>query len=198
MMNRQALPKTKRWVIKVGSSLVTAIMRGLIEDLNHLAAQPGQFLTALNHGVTQILERSSTLLFVTAFYAVADVAKGTLCCASAGHPSALLWRDGGHVRELTPKSCGPALGVFADTVYDEQCWPLTSGDRVLLFTDGLSEKCNAQGEEFGTERLSETLRAVTNAPPESVGPALLTSATNFANSKDFDDDVCLLLTAVRG
>lgn len=103
----------------VRSALVTAVMRGLVEELLAQSSDPGQFLTNLNRSLMTVLGRTKTPMFASAFFLVADVESGTLRYANAGHPSPLhLHRrtdhpDGGWIAPL----CG--TGYINDASSDE-------------------------------------------------------------------------------
>ena len=89
--------------------------------------------------------------FVTFFYAVIDTAAGTLACSNAGHnPPILVHADGSVSR---PATGGMVLGVLEDNAYSQAEMRLEPGDRLVLFTDGITEAGSHEGREFGDERL---------------------------------------------
>ncbi|HYR59510.1 MAG TPA: SpoIIE family protein phosphatase, partial [Chthoniobacteraceae bacterium] len=101
----------------VRAALVTAIQRTLVEDLHALADRPGDFLTQMNASLLAILRRTKSPMFASALYLVADLERGTLCYANAGHPRPLhLHRAQRSVEALAHGRPGPALGVFDDSV----------------------------------------------------------------------------------
>ena len=89
--------------------------------------------------------------FVTCCYLRVDCRGRTLTYANAGHNPPLLLRNGGGVESLS--TGGTVLGVFAGSAYAEATLTLEPGDRLLLYTDGITEALAADGQEFGTERL---------------------------------------------
>src|SRR5882724_7760662 len=97
------------------AALITAIMRGLVEELIPVAADPAKFMTEINRSLHAILRRTREPFLATAFYAVLDVGPGELRFANGGHPSPfLIARSAGQVHPLTtcdPRH-GPALGLF--------------------------------------------------------------------------------------
>ena len=177
------------------AALITAIMRGLIEELMPVAADAGRFLTEINRSLRAILRRTREPFLATAFYGVADAAAGELRFASAGHPSPFrLQRDVNEVHPLKdydPRH-GPALGLFERTDYPTSRCPLAPGDLIFLFTDGIYEATNAAGEEFGQERLLEVTRRGIRAPVEMLFSELLAEAQAFSGNSEFEDDVCLV------
>ncbi len=181
------------------AALVTAIMRGLVEELMPVAADAGKFLTEINRSLHAILRRTREPFLATAFYAVADLASAELRFANAGHPSPFrVRRDAGSVellKDYDPRH-GPALGLFEKPVYPTCRCPLSQKDLILLFTDGLYEIDNAQQEEFGQERLLATVRDYLHLPTEQMLDGLLERVQRFSHGRDFDDDVCLVAAQV--
>jgi PAS domain S-box-containing protein len=176
------------------AALVTAVLRGLVEELAHIANEPGRFLTEIDRGLQAILKQTKEPMFASAFYVVVDVGEGNARFASAGHPSPLLLqRDMQKVEPLAPpEAVGPALGLFEDSVYVTSRRSLCEGDALLLFTDGLYEIADADGEEFGQRRMIETARDRLRLSTERLLDELLEEARRHANRVGFDDDVCIV------
>ena len=177
------------------AALITAIMRGLIEELMPVAADAGKFLTEINRSLRAILRRTREPFLATAFYAVADSAAGELRFANAGHPSPFrLQRDVNELHTLKEYDSrhGPALGLFEKTDYPTCLCPLASNDVVFLFTDGIYEVTNAAGEEYGQERLLQAVRKRIRKQPEELFGELLAEVQAFSGSREFEDDVCLV------
>jgi sigma-B regulation protein RsbU (phosphoserine phosphatase) len=177
------------------AALITAIMRGLIEELMPVAADAGRFLTEINRSLRAILRRTREPFLATAFYAIADSDTGELRFANAGHPSPFRLQPGtNEVRALKnydPRH-GPALGLFEKTDYPTCRCPFVPGDRVFLFTDGIYEVTNDAGEEYGQERLLQAVRKRIRLPAEELFGELLVEAQEFSGRSDFEDDVCLV------
>jgi sigma-B regulation protein RsbU (phosphoserine phosphatase) len=177
------------------AALITAIMRGLIEELMPVAADAGKFLTEINRSLRAILRRTREPFLATAFYAVADATAGELRFANAGHPSPFrLQRGAKDVRPLKDYDArhGPALGLFEKTDYPTCGCPFAVNDFIFLFTDGIYEATNAQGQEFGQERLLQAVRKRIDTPPEQLFSELLAEVQEFSGSQEFEDDVCLV------
>jgi len=177
------------------AALITAIMRGLVEQLRPVAADPGKFLTEMNRSLHAILRRTREPFLATAFYVVADVSASELRFASAGHPSPFhLRRREGVVAPL--KFCdprhGPALGLFDKSAYPACRCSLAVDDIILLFTDGLYEIDNDEHEEYGQERLLNAVGARMQLPMDDLLDQLLGEVQAFSGKKDFEDDVCIV------
>lgn len=177
------------------AALITAIMRGLIEELMPVAADPGKFLTEINRSLRAILRRTREPFLATAIYAIADCEAGELRFANAGHPSPFrLQRDVNELHALKDYDSrhGPALGLFEKTDYPTCRCPLAPNDLVFLFTDGIYEVTNAKGEEFGQGRLLQAVQKRIQKPAEALFVELLVEIQEFSGRKDFEDDVCLV------
>jgi serine phosphatase RsbU (regulator of sigma subunit) len=177
------------------AALVTAIMRGLVEELMPVAADAGKFLVEINRSLHAILRRTREPFLATAFYLVADVISGEVRFASAGHPSPfLVHRKTGVVDQLRfcdPRH-GPALGVFEKANYPTCRCPVIPGDLLLLFTDGIFEATNSSQEEYGLERLATVLRQRAVLPADKLFDELIAEVQHFTGATEFEDDVCLV------
>jgi sigma-B regulation protein RsbU (phosphoserine phosphatase) len=182
------------------AALVTAIMRGLFEELMPVAADAGKFLTEINRSLHAILRRTREPFLATACYLVADVAAGELRFANAGHPSPLLLRrPAGTVQPLKawdPRH-GPALGLIENAAYPTCHCPLEVNDLLLLFTDGLFEADNSAQEEYGQVRLLAAMRDRSRLPTDLLLDELLLDVQHFSGATEFVDDVCLVSVEVQ-
>ena len=177
------------------AALVTAIMRGLVEELMPVAADAGKFLTEINRSLRAILQRTREPFLATAFYGVADLAVGELRFANAGHSSPLRLRRPAKTVDFLkaddPRH-GPALGLFGTAVYPTCRTALAAHDLLLLFTDGIYEADNSAGEEYGQERLLQSVRRWARLPTEQLFDQILADVEHFSGTKEFADDVCLV------
>jgi sigma-B regulation protein RsbU (phosphoserine phosphatase) len=177
----------------VRSALIVAMLRGLLEKQRAQAADPGQFLRGLNDGLAAILERAGTTMFATAFYGVADLESNTLSYACAGHPGPVISGKNG-VRQLASDRSekGPGLGLIRGAAYPVGNLDLDEINRMVLFTDGVLEAENREGEPYFEKRLMEIVSSSANEPLESMLDGILSSVLAFSEGQHFDDDVCLL------
>jgi serine phosphatase RsbU (regulator of sigma subunit) len=177
------------------AALVTAIMRGLVEQLLPVANQPGQFLSAINQSLHTILQRTDVPMLATALYLVVDIEEGQAQFVNAGHPSAVrIQRRGGvaeFLKDYDPRH-GPALGLFQTAEYPVGSLPISVDDFFLLYTDGLFEVTGQNQQEYGQERLLRTIRDRVQLPPDPLFDEILEHVKQFASGREFDDDVCLV------
>jgi sigma-B regulation protein RsbU (phosphoserine phosphatase) len=177
----------------VRAALIVAMLRGLLEKQRAQAADPGAFLHGLNEGLAAILERAGTTMFATAFYGVIDLAADSFTYACAGHPGPIIEGADG-VRQIATERLqkGPGLGLIRGSNYHGTTLPLPEIRRIVLFTDGVLEAENRQGEPFFERRLMEIIARNSSGPLEDLLDGILTSVLDFSETRHFDDDVCLL------
>jgi len=132
--------------------------------------------------------------FVTLFYAQLDGQERRLRYVSAGHNSPfVLHRDGTHER-LREGGC--VLGVFANLRFESGVVELQSGDRLVLYTDGVTEAWNSEDEEFGEERLLRVLQEDPTRTAAEIQAKILQAASDFSHGI-WQDDATLLVVAVN-
>lgn len=177
----------------VRSALIVAMLRGLLEKQRAQAADPAAFLHGLNDGLHSILRRAHATMFATAFYAVVDLEAGTLSYACAGHPGAVISGSGG-VRQIAVQKSerGPGLGLIPRVNFPVNRLSLKEVDRMVMFTDGILEAQNEQGEGFFEQRLMEAVAAAPGEGLDALLDGILQRVLEFSESQHFDDDVCLL------
>ena len=184
----------------VRASLVTAILRTLIEQFAPLASKPDEFLASINTSLVAILKQTKMPMFASAFYLVADTARHELRCASAGHHAP--WQITCVNRKaqplpLTKEQVGPALGVFENTGYPVTKHPFGRGDRIILFTDGLYEVEGADGDHYGQERLLDAVNRRANMTADKMLDELLADIEKFSGRAEFSDDVCVVTVEAK-
>ena len=182
------------------AALVTAIMRGLVEQLMPSAMDAGQFLGAMNHSLYAILQQTEEPLWATAVYLIIDLAEQEVRFANAGHPSPLRIsrrRQTAEPLKHYDKSHGPALGLFENSTFPVGRCPLECEDVIVGFTDGLFEVPGANCEEYGQERLLRAVRQRLRLNPGELFDELLAEVKHFSSQKEFEDDVCLIGMEIR-
>jgi hypothetical protein len=130
--------------------------------------------------------------FITLFYARLDAPGGTLTYANAGHNPPLLLRADGAVEWLAEG--GPLLGPFAEASFAEATVTLAPGDRLVCYTDGVTEAMDAAGTLFGEERLHAAASGGGVAGADAVLDRLLGAVRAFCQD-EFDDDATILVVA---
>ncbi|HUD48972.1 MAG TPA: SpoIIE family protein phosphatase [Candidatus Baltobacteraceae bacterium] len=179
----------------VRSALVTAMVRGLVEELRPIALDPGQLLTRINSDLRAILQQTGTPMFTTALYLVVDLERRQIYYSNAGHPRPfLIHRLQGNVEVLknADGKARPALGLFAESTYPTASCDLAAGDLVMLFTDGLYEVEGPDDQQFSQELLLEAVRKNSSLHCAELFTATLAEIQQFSVNHQFSDDVCMV------
>ena len=149
---------------------------------------PAAVLTEVNDLLN---EENEAAMFVTLLYAVFNPANGLLNYANGGHnPPIIVHPDGNS--DILPSTGGIALGVAPGFEYAESAVTLDPGDTIILYTDGVTEAMNAEGEEFGLDRLRNLF---TNSPlksPKETNTAIFEAVSAFAGETPQSDDITCL------
>lgn len=131
-------------------------------------------------------------MFTTLFLGIINLHRHTLTYCNAGHNPAILQRADGSIHRLDDIH-GPAVGVMEGVEYEETRVPFHASDRLLLYTDGVSERFNAQGDLFGEERLiSYCSRSPMDTKSQRVLANLLEELEQFSGSELAHDDVTVV------
>lgn len=176
------------------AALVVATLRGLLESVVKTTHEPGAFLTRLNAAYSRIFAGAGELMFATASCVLFDIEKHHFTLANAGHPQPILTGPGGAtIVEIPESALGPAIGLLPDSSYSSCTNDWQPGQRLLFYTDGLTEAhVGALGEEFGEERLLEVLRNGRGLALDTMISNAVAEASAFVNDNPFEDDVCVL------
>jgi phosphoserine phosphatase RsbU/P len=132
--------------------------------------------------------------FISFFYCIIDSDDATLTFANAGHYPPILIRADGSVERLG--TGGAVLGVFPEGSYDQGKVPLCAGDRIVLYTDGITDVCNAADEEFGDGRLVDLAVANRGCSAPALQARLANAADAFSDGR-FEDDATLIVMAAE-
>ncbi|HEY8409816.1 MAG TPA: SpoIIE family protein phosphatase [Pyrinomonadaceae bacterium] len=178
----------------VGKGLPAALLmsnfQAAMKSLVFQYLSPAEVSTRLN----RVLYSNIPLhKFITAFYGVVNIPRRTLTYTNAGHnPPLVVHADGECVRL---DAGGSVLGAFEDLDYEQGEIQLSAGDRVLLFTDGLSEAVDENNEQFGEQRLCDLLCEHRHRTPEELKDIVFDAVAEFCG-RNFCDDVALMIVAV--
>ena len=173
------------------AALLMSNLQAAVRGLSSPFVAPHLLCSRLN---SIVYGNTDTDRFITFFYAQVEGGARRLRYSNAGHNAPfLLHRDGSHERL---QAGGGVLGVFASQNYDSGTVLLDPGDRVVLFTDGVTEASNPEGEEFGELRLQRLLEEHRASSANALQKKILDHVSAFSASH-WTDDVTLLILAVR-
>ena len=172
----------------VPAALFMALTRTLVRAAVIEAASPAEALKRVND---LLIPDTKQGMFVTAVYAVLDMDKHELTYVNAGHNPPLWVRSDGAVEKLT--RTGVALGAAEDVNYEQRVIPLEKEDNILLYTDGLTESYNIDGEFFGEERLIRALQTNLCSSAHDLMDVIEKSLLDFVQDMPPADDLTMLV-----
>ena len=173
------------------AALLMSNLQAAVRGLASASLAPEDLCSRLN---ALLCRNIASDRFVTLFYAQLDGPSRQLRYVSAGHnPPFVVHRDGSHERL---RQGGLVLGVFANQTFKSDVTQLQSGDRLVLYTDGVTEACNSEDEELGEDRLLQVLQENAAAPAVEIQEKILQSVAQFSHGT-WQDDATLLVVAVN-
>jgi sigma-B regulation protein RsbU (phosphoserine phosphatase) len=172
------------------AALLMSNLQAAVRGLATASLAPNLLCSRLN---SLIYRNTASDRFITFFYAQLEGAAGRLDYVNAGHNAPFVVRaDGSHERL---REGGAVLGVFDGKTYDQGSVQLSAGDRVVLFTDGITEACSPADEEFGEARLLGVLKEHRVLSAEELQAKILAVVAEFSGDH-WQDDATLLVLAV--
>ncbi|HEY3313136.1 MAG TPA: PP2C family protein-serine/threonine phosphatase, partial [Anaerolineales bacterium] len=172
----------------VPSAIFMARTHALLTSEGLRGAAPAEVLRSVNSYLTR-LDQSD--LFVTVTYGVFDLGSGVFQYARAGHELPLVVTAAGERLEL-PHGKSLPIGLFPEIPLDEQTVTIPPGGTLLLFTDGVCDCRNPQGEEFGHERIEAGLTSLHGLTARETCAGLVSALLEFRQGAEQDDDVTLV------
>ncbi len=152
----------------------------------------------VKHANRVLSEDSTDAMFVTLFYGRLDPETGEMVYVNAGHNPPLLCRSGesGPPERLRPT--GMALGILPDAALEQRRVHLQPGDFVVLYTDGVTEAIDAQGQQFGMARLARVLEGQAGRTAAEVLVAIEDALDAFTGTTPQSDDIAILIVRRLG
>ncbi|MFN3920149.1 MAG: PAS domain S-box protein [Methylohalobius sp.] len=180
----------------VGAAMIMAETRSTLKIGTHwllkekvgLTNKAAETLAILNDLLFEDLNQAG--LFITMFYAQYHPTTRELAYANAGHNCPMLLHRG---KSLELDAEGLVLGVKKGVSFEQKKLFLERGDVLLLYTDGVTEAENKDGEFFGTSRLWELFTAHAQDSPQGIIDSILHELESFCQSKSFHDDISLVV-----
>jgi len=172
----------------VPSAIFMARVHALIIAEADKNLTPGEVLRMVNVHITRFEKATQ---FVTALFGILDTKTGEFRYARAGHEPPLLLTPDGGVQRL-PYKAGMALGLWENLVLDENSLFLPKGSCLMMFTDGMTDCRNPQGEPFGLERIKHTLAHLKENTAQKGCDQLFEALMHYQNGARQDDDVTLV------
>jgi sigma-B regulation protein RsbU (phosphoserine phosphatase) len=184
------------------AALYMAELKGLVLSLSRNHVSPRKMLIEANRIISKHLDARS---FITMTYAVVDLRARTMTCARAGH-CPLVYVPGPDAHSRAPQVLTPEgmvlglqfdLGDTFDRLLEEVTLPLGRGDLFVLYTDGISEAMNEQGDCFGDHRLVELAERNADLRSDDLCERILSEVHTFAGDAAQHDDMTMVLLKIN-
>ena len=177
-----------------GKGLPAALLMSNLQAAVRAFAQDSVSPASINNSVNRLLCRNmASGRFATFCYARIEPAAGRIVYSNAGHNPPLLLRGDQSVEKLADG--GMVLGIFPDTQYEQSEIAVRAGDRLLFYTDGITEARDPEGEEYGEDRLAAAALAAGGSSAEAIKDAVLADVNRFTHGK-FEDDATLIVVGI--
>ena len=168
-------------------------MKGIFHSLAQLDLEPKEFMVHANSALSRCLEKTS---FITASYFIIDTKSKVVRFTRAGH-CPTLYMDGVSRQMTYFKNKGLGLGILRNSSFEDyvqiNSFYYKPGDIFILYTDGITEATNDQQEEFGYDRLQESLQKFAHLTPDQIKEGIIDDLYNFCGRRTLDDDYTMLI-----
>src|SRR5438552_1826017 len=176
----------------VPASLIMAICRSVLRSQATQNSSPSDVLRKVNRQLYPDIKED---MFISMAYVILDHARNGVTLARAGHDAPLLYkRETQTVSPLKPP--GLVVGIDSGSVFDRMAndfnISLERGDVLVLYTDGVTEALDAEGYEFGLERMIQSVRASAPEGASAMVTRVIEDVRNFAGSQPQNDDITLI------
>jgi len=176
----------------IPASLIMAICRSVLRAEAARNPSPADVLRKVNRQLYPDIKED---MFISMAYLILDHERNGITLARGGHDAPLLYKQ--QSQSVTPiKSPGMVLGIDSGNVFDritnDFAVPLERDDCLILYTDGVTEALNTEGDEFGLERTTESVRASASNGAQAIVRRVIDDVRNFAGSQPQNDDITLI------
>jgi sigma-B regulation protein RsbU (phosphoserine phosphatase) len=179
------------------AALYMAELKGLMLALSHQERSPRKLLVDVNRRLAEHLDNRS---FITMTYAIIDLETSTLRLARAGHTPTIVV-SGGASHLLTPEGMVlglrlPGAGERFEQMLREHAQPIAPGDVIVLYTDGITEAMDAEGELFGDTALAHVLASQTHLDAAGIRERVLREVKAFVGDAEPHDDMTMVVIKI--
>jgi serine phosphatase RsbU (regulator of sigma subunit) len=178
----------------IPAALFMVHCRNTISGNVMMGKSPSRALIDANN---KLCENNSESMFVTVWLGILTISTGLLTVCNAGHERPVLLQNDGAFKEFRDTH-GFAMGCIPDAQYPEYEIQLEPGDKLFLYTDGVTEAANADNKLFGIKRTLDALNKDINASPEKMIKEVCVAMKSFMKDTDQVDDITMLSFAYKG
>ncbi|MEQ8212186.1 MAG: SpoIIE family protein phosphatase [Lacipirellulaceae bacterium] len=175
----------------VPAAMAATVIKALVLEALEVTRSPAEILNRINRRYAEIIVPGH---FATMVIVVANQGEMTLSCANAGHEPPFIHEPGQSVRRLSVSNL--LLGVDEQTAYTEQNVSITSGTKVVLVSDGVTEAFDPNENQFGTERVGQVMAESSATSPRQLVSEFVEALARFRGSRPPFDDTTLLAARV--
>jgi len=177
----------------IHAAMFMAVTRTLFHCEIYNSLSPAQVTKAVHRHIIKSV--ASEDVFVTAFYGVLHCPTGRLTYVRAGHEFPLLFRPGQPVNTIT--SVGRFLGMIEEFDLEEYTFNLQTGDKLVLYSDGVPEATDIRGNQFGSTRFKECLKNFGDLPASQLVSQIVKTTNSWAQGEEPFDDLTLLVVEAK-
>jgi len=172
----------------VPAALFMAVTKTMIKTRAMDDPSPSSIVTSVND---EMSEDNPSCMFVTLFIAICDVRTGEFRYTNAGHNPPYIRRKAGQLECLDERH-GPIIGAVEGLAYRESQIELAEGDAFLVFTDGVTEAMDSEGQLYSDSRLERFLEQLTYETARELAGRILASVEEFAGGAEQSDDITIM------
>lgn len=180
----------------IPAALFMMTSKTIIKNLAKTGLTAEEIITKANK---QICKNNEQGLFVTLFLCVLELSTGKMVCVNAGHNPPLIKRSNGNF-EYFPCKPNLVVGIMNEINYDSCQTQLDKGDKIFLYTDGITEALNTEKEFYGENRLIDKLNSLSgeDISVNNILSAVKSDVESFANQEPQADDITMLALSYNG
>ena len=165
----------------------------VIDNRTSMGGTPAKIMEFVNNN---ICEHNSTELFITVWLGILEISTGRLTCCNAGHEDPAVYRKGGTF-ELVKHKHNLVLGAMPDIAYTDHEIRLGKGDKLFIYTDGVTEATNPDYKLFGIDRTLEALNRYREGSPQEILEGVDVSIKEFVGDGKQFDDLTMMCIEIR-
>ena len=179
----------------IPGALFMMITKAILKNNAHIGKTPAEILELTND---TIYANNRMEMFVTIWLGILEISSGKLIAANAGHEYPAVYDKADGKFDLYNDPHGFIIGGMDEVQYKNYELKLNPGDKLFVYTDGVMEAKNDQGEQYGKVRVIDTLNSVNDQGPEEIIGTVYDSLYNFMGESEQFDDITMLCLEYLG
>ncbi len=178
----------------VSAALTTIIVKLLLSNAISKYFHPKDIMSYINDELCRLTKNKS---YMTSVFLVIDLRNSEIIYTSAGHPYCVRYNSVDNKIEEFETKGGTVIGFVKSLKYKEYKLVPNKNDKIIIYTDGLTEMKNKSGEMFGEEKLYNLIREHIQAPTNELAEIIKNGVKKFGNKNSFCDDVTLIIIDIK-